>query len=470
MRALVWFRQDLRIQDQPALSYACEKANQVLGIYCLSPEEEGDWPMGAASRWWLHFSLLSLQQSLSQLGIPLLFLKGKSLDLLPRFVKEAKIDLVCWNRCYEPAAIARDTAMKAVLQKPGCTVQSFKGSLLFEPWEILSQKNEPFRVFTPFWKSCLKQQARIGSCLAAPAPKEPFPDSIPSLSLSALDLLPKIPWDTGLRSHWKPGEKGAQERAQLSLDTIIPFYKERRDRPDVAGVSELSPHLHFGEVSPRQLFQQAHPVSEEFTRQLFWREFAHHLLYHFPKTPKEPLRPEFQRFPWEGHPKHLQAWQEGKTGYPFVDAAMRQLWQLGWMHNRCRMVVASFLVKDLRIHWLEGARWFWDTLVDADLANNTFGWQWTAGCGADAAPYFRIFHPTLQGEKFDSTREFVRFFVPELRHLPDQWIYRPHEAPEEVLRASGIVLGETYPHPLVDHDAARKKALEAFAAVKMEGL
>lgn len=470
MRALVWFRQDLRTQDQPALSFACSQADHVLAVYCFSPEEEDDWPMGAACRWWLHFSLLALEQDLNQLGIPLLLLQGKSLDLLPRLTKEAKIDLVCWNRCYEPAAIARDTTMKATLKQQGCRVQSCKGSLLFEPWEIVSQKQTPFRVFTPFWKSCLKQQARIGSHLPIPSPKPPFPDQIASLPLSALDLIPKTPWDAGLRSHWKPGERGAQEKMKHSLSAIIPWYKEQRDRPDLSGVSELSPHLHFGELSPRQLFQEAHPLSEDFTRQLFWREFAHHLLYHFPKTPKEPLRQEFQRFPWEENLAHLRAWQQGRTGYPFVDAAMRQLWQWGWMHNRCRMVVASFLVKDLHIHWLEGARWFWDTLVDADLANNTFGWQWTAGCGADAAPYFRIFHPTTQGEKFDITRQFVRCFVPELRSLPDQWIYRPHEAPEDVLQSAGVVLGKTYPHPIVKHDEARKKALEAFSALKMEVL
>lgn len=464
---IIWFRQDLRVEDNPALLAAIESKSPLIALYIYSPEEEGAWSYGGASRWWLHYSLKSLSNELSHHGLKLTLRRGSSISILEDLIQKTDAQAVYWNRRYEPSSIKRDAAIKETLHQKGIEAKSYNANLLFEPWTVSNKQKKPFQVFTPFWKTCL----------SLPEPAEPIhiprakPENIDvdSLSLDDLDLLPKIHWDQGIKAHWKPGAPEAKKiLSEFSQDAIY-HYKERRDRPDLAGVSKLSPYLHFGEISPRMVwhFVKAHcDIHKEgvecYLRQLGWREFAHHLLYHFPHTPENPLRENFDRFPWNAQADWLKAWQKGLTGYPIIDAGMRQLWTTGWMHNRLRMIVGSFLVKDLLISWKEGAAWFWDTLVDADLANNTLGWQWIGGCGADAAPYFRIFNPITQGEKFDPEGAFVRQWVPEIAALPDRWIHKPWEASAIELRSYGVTLGHTYPHPLVDHDKARLKALAAF--------
>ena len=380
---------------------------------------------------------------------------------------------MCWNRRYEPTVMARDEKVEAGLRAAGLQTESCNGALLHEPGAERNQAGRPFQVFTPFW----------GRCLACSEPSEPLPAprrlSAParrpaSLPLAALDLEPKLDWSEGLRGAWQPGSTGAQGELRRFLREGLLTYAEGRNRPDLAGTSRLSPHLHFGEISPRQVWQAVRRFAEtgcipaaawcrwQFLTELGWREFAHHLLFHFPHTPEQPLRESFARFPWRKHPGWLRAWQRGRTGYPLVDAGMRELWATGWMHNRVRMVAASFLVKNLLLPWQEGARWFWDTLVDADLANNTLGWQWAAGCGADAAPFFRIFNPVTQGERFDPEGGYVRRWVPELARLPAAWIHRPWEAPSVALVAAGVELGRNYPRPVVSLRLSREVALEAY--------
>lgn len=469
---IVWFRQDLRIEDHPALAAASELGNPIIPIYIWSPEDEGKWPIGAASKWWLHHSLESLQNELSHRNLKLIILKGSYLKTLMKLVEETESEVVLWNRCYEPAFLESDTAIKAALQKKGMETKSFNGSLLYDPWKILNKQHKPFKVFTYFWKDCLKsgdpsQPAVYTKHFIA------YPKKIVSESLDSLELLPKIHWDKGLIDTWQPGEKHAQAALKKAIKTVLPNYTETRDFPFLNGTSQLSPYLHFGEISPRAIWQAVSKSKEldkdqaqAFLRQLGWREFGYYLLYHFPHTPEHPLYPKYENLPWRKDPEGLTAWQKGLTGYPLIDAGMRQLWKIGWMHNRVRMLVGSFLVKDLLIAWQEGEKWFWDTLVDANLANNTLGWQWVGGCGADAAPYFRVFNPVVQGEKFDAKGEYVKKWVPELADLPVKWIHRPWEAPEDVLRQAGVVLGENYPKPLVDHDQARLRALEGFKSLK----
>lgn len=467
MTTIVWFRQDLRLEDNPALTAAAKKG-KIVPVFIYAPDEEGEWTYGGATKWWLHHSLESLAKEFSQQGVQLIIRQGNTLQTLKSLINETGASSVYWNRRYEPAILERDTHIKSQLKDAGIEVHSFNANLMFEPWTVQNKQKKPFQVFTPFWKHLL----------TLPAPAEPLPipkfataTSTESIPLEKLGLLPKIHWDAGINAYWKPGANNAKEVLRKFNVASVLEYSQKRDRPDQFGVSHLSPYLHFGEISPRMIWHatlRSHSFSEvePFLRQLAWREFAHHLLYHFPKTPNEPLREDFKHFPWVSNPIALQAWQKGKTGYPIVDAGMRQLWTTGWMHNRVRMVVGSFLVKDLLISWLEGARWFWDTLVDADLANNTLGWQWVGGCGADAAPYFRIFNPITQGEKFDPDAEYVRKWVPELAALPNEWIHKPWEAPSQVLRGAGITLGKDYPHPIVDHKDARTKALEAFQEVR----
>ena len=378
---------------------------------------------------------------------------------------------VVWSRRYEPAAVARDRRVKEGLTRAGLRAESFNSALLQEPWAVQNQAGRAFQVFTPFWRHCLAKPDP-GEPLPAPthiASPQQWPDS---LSLEMLELEPEIDWPTGMRGVWTPGEIGAHQRIARFLGEAAVDYPAARDIPGVEGTSRLSPHLHFGEISPRQIWHAVRRSElagwreSRFITELGWREFSHHLLFHFPHTPMEPLRPEFERFPWRENAGQLSAWQRGLTGYPIVDAGMRELWATGWMHNRVRMIVASFLVKDLLLPWAEGAWWFWDTLVDADLAQNTLGWQWVAGCGADAAPYFRVFNPYTQGEKFDADGDYVRRWCPELARVPLRWLHRPWEAPPEALAAARVVLGRDYPRPIVDHAAARLVALEAFAKLK----
>lgn len=462
--SIVWFRQDLRQEDNPALTAAIEKGGPIVPVYIYAPDEDGRWAPGAATRWWLHHALADLQKQL-----PALVLRaGVSLDNLRQIAAETGADAIYWNRLYEPAAIARDTKVKAALAKDGCTVKSYNGNLLFEPWTILNKQKKSFQVFTPFWKACLAE-GEPAAPLPAPGRFAQHKPSTASLKADDFGLLPKTHWDAGMSKAWTPGEAAARKVLQSFLPRVDSYLSDR-DIPATEGVSRLSPYLHFGETSPRIIWQAVRKSGckqgEAFLRQLGWREFAHHLLYHFPKTPEAPLRDNYLAFPWVGDNDGLAAWQKGATGYPIVDAGMRQLWETGWMHNRVRMIVGSFLVKDLLITWREGAKWFWDTLVDADLANNTMGWQWIGGCGADAAPYFRIFNPITQGEKFDPDGAYVRRWVPELKSLPAKWIHKPWEAPPLELRLAGVTLGDNYPFPIVDHAEARDRALAAFASIK----
>ena len=372
--------------------------------------------------------------------------------------------------------VKRDTAIKKALAADGLAVESFNGGLLYEPAHVATKEGRPYQVFTPFWRALLARE-EPAEPVAAPRKLAPAAKTAAGLSIEDLDLLPTIPWAGTMAKTWSPGEAGARERLDAFVAAGLGGYATGRDRPDRDGTSALSPHLHFGELSPRRAWHAVRtaaggrPVAkltggpETYLRELGWREFASHLLFHFPHTSDAPLRSDYARFPWARDPVGLRAWQRGQTGFPVVDAGMRQLWATGWMHNRVRMIVASFLVKDLRITWLEGARWFWDTLVDADLAANTLGWQWAAGCGADAAPYFRIFNPTSQGEKFDPDGTYVRTWVPALAKLPTADIHAPAEAEASALAKAGIALGRDYPEPLVDHAEARKLALEALKAV-----
>jgi deoxyribodipyrimidine photo-lyase len=471
---VVWFQNDLRVADNPALAAAVKKGGPIVPVFIWAPEEEGDWPPGSASKWWLHRSLEALDATLRKLGSRLVIGRGSTLETFRAIAKASGAKSVLWNRRYEPAAIARDAKVKELLRGDGCEIETFNAALLHEPWTIRNQSGKPFRVFTPFWKHCLAQPdpAEVLS-----APKKLFAPKIwpTSLTLAELELAPRLGLAKGLEAAWQPGEQGANARLKKFLHSALEDYTAHRNRPDLAGTSRLSPHLHFGEISPRQIWHglreaavnKQWPAEKwrgmQFLAELGWREFAHHLLFHFQHTPTEPLRAEFEKFPWRESAAWLEAWQKGRTGFPIVDAGMRELWATGWMHNRARMIVASFLVKDLLITWQEGARWFWETLVDADLANNTLGWQWTAGCGADAAPYFRVFNPSLQGEKFDPTGEYIRRWCPELTRLSEKWIHRPHQAPRETLETAGIELGRTYPQPIVSHSIAREVALEAYA-------
>lgn len=474
---LLWFRQDLRLADHPALAAALRRGGPVIPVYLWAPDEEGPWAPGGATRWWLHHSLRALGDDLEALGARLILRRGPSLDALRALARETGATAVYWNRRYEPAAIARDTTVKAALREDGLEAESFNGALLIEPPTFANKVGEPYKVFTPFWKAAAAQ--------FEVAPPLPRPTQIPAPKiwpkgdpLAAFALAPTIPWADGLRDTWQPGEAGAFAELARFDARALSEYKDTRDCPGQRGTSRLSPHLHFGEVSPRNVLavvRESAEISgvsgaisgaEAHIRQVYWREFAHYLLYHFPRTTDAPLRPEFVRFPWANDPKSLRAWQRGRTGYPIVDAGMRELWHTGWMHNRVRMIVASFLVKDLLLPWQAGAQWFWDTLVDADLANNTLGWQWCAGCGADAAPYFRIFNPTLQSAKFDPDGTYLRHWIPELAALPTAHLHAPWQAPPLELHAAGITLGTTYPTPIVDHSEARTRALAALARIK----
>jgi deoxyribodipyrimidine photo-lyase len=393
--------------------------------------------------------------------------------MLPDIVKAHGASAVYWNRCYEPFAIARDTQLKETLQKGGVAVESFNGGLLHEPWEIATGSGGPFKVYTPYWRACLRKLVPA----PLPAPAVTFDPSVGNGDrLDDWELLPKnSDWAAGWDTLWEPGESGAIRRLDAFIDDGLAQYRQLRDRPDHANVSRLSPHLHWGEISPRQIWArmtiEAQDVSrrddiDKFLSELGWREFSHHLLYHYPSLPERNWRPAFDSYPWRNNPADLKAWQRGRTGYPLVDAGMRELWQTGWMHNRVRMIVASFLIKHLRIDWRQGEAWFWDTLVDADLANNAAGWQWVAGSGADASPYFRIFNPVVQGQKFDPDGTYVRRWCPELARLPNKHIHAPFNAPASILANAGVTLGTSYPHPIVDHDAARKQALAGYERVR----
>lgn len=470
---LVWLRRDLRLDDHPALAEAAGMDEPVVPIYIHDPEAEAPWQPGGASKWWLHHSLAALDTVLRQRGSRLIVRKGPSLEVLMELRQETGARAVFWNRLYEPAAITRDSVVKRAWREAGGEARSFNGALLFEPTGVLNQQGKPFQVFTPYWRHV--QRLRVEAPVPMPAGPLVAPATWPRSLLPAdLNLLPRIPWDVEFPAHWRPGEAGAWVQLRKFTEAAVDEYGRERDRPDREGVSRLSPHLHWGEVGPRRLWAEVRarggsPGAEAYLRELGWREFAHALLYHFPQTPELPLRLQYAAFPWEPDERLLEAWRRGRTGYPIVDAGMRQLWRTGWMHNRVRMIVASFLVKHLLQPWNAGAAWFWDTLVDADLAANTLGWQWSAGCGADAAPYFRIFNPVLQGLKFDPDGDYVRRWVPELERVPVPLVHQPWEGGPSDLADAGVRLGETYPRPVIAHAAGRARALAALARLPKAG-
>ncbi|MBN2885830.1 MAG: deoxyribodipyrimidine photo-lyase [Chromatiaceae bacterium] len=471
---ILWFRRDLRLADNPALAAALARGARILPLYIHAPEEEAPWARGAASRWWLHHSLAALDAELRALGSRLIIARGASLAELRRVATASGARGVFWNRLYDPATRERDSRIKQALRAEGLECESFNGALLVEPWEVLKGDGEPYRVFSAFWRQAVK--VLPGETLAAPSALPVLDRPPASLPLEALELLPRIGWDAGLAAAWTPGEPGAWAALERFIGAALADYGEGRNRPDQPSTSRLSAHLHFGELSPRQAlaalrargFDPHTKPAEPFVRELGWREFGYHLLYHFPHTTERPLDERFADFPWalDGAAERLERWQQGATGIPLVDAGMRELWHSGWMHNRTRMVVASLLTKNLLIPWQEGARWFWDTLVDADLASNTLGWQWTAGCGADAAPYFRIFNPVLQGQRFDPEGAYIRRWCPELARLPAKFIHQPWSAPDPILRAAGVQLGATYPRPLIDLATSRERALGIWEQLK----
>ncbi len=467
--ALVLFRRDLRVIDNPALSEACAAHDEVLPVYIHAAAEDGAWAPGGASRWWLHQSLVELERELLSCGSGLHLRQGDTLAVLQQLIERSGASAVYWNRLYEPAAIARDTQVKATLQRQGVSVHTYNANLWCEPWEIATEQGNPYRVFTPYWR---KLRSTLTVTPPVPVPRwagwTELPDGLP---LDDVDLMPHHRWAGGLARTWQPGEAGAQELLDVFADDALGAYVQGRDLPARHGTSRLSPHLHFGEISPRQIYFELdrranaidtkhRPDLEPYLRELGWREFAHHLLYHFPQTPTENFNPRFEKFPWAAPDAALlQRWQQGRTGIPLVDAGMRELWHTGWMHNRVRMIVGSFLTKNLRQHWQHGARWFWDTLVDADLANNTLGWQWVAGCGADAAPYFRVFNPVMQAKKFDPEGIYLRRWLPELADAPLALLHEPWKD-EALLERSG------YPAPMVDLGQSRRHALDAYGKLR----
>ena len=465
--AIHWFRQDLRLLDNPSLTESA-KAGRVLPVYILDDVNNTRHSAGAASRWWLHHSLKSLDESLQG---RLFISRGDPGEILSGLVRRFNVSAVHWNRCYEPWQSTRDQRLQKALTDHGIDVRTFNGTSLWEPWDISKADKTPYKVFTPYYRR---------GCLSALPPRNPVPVPgklvlVPaqpsSLAIQDLELLPAIRWDRQLEPHWIIGEQAAQVRLQAFLSYGLQHYKQGRDYPALPCVSRLSAHLHFGELSPHQAWYAVKSGGDDenvkhFCSELAWREFSCYLLYHFPKLPFVNWNNKYDNFPWKNKKKFVQAWCKGRTGIPIVDAGMRELWQTGYMHNRLRMITGSFLVKNLLQDWRTGEAWFRDCLVDWDLANNSASWQWIAGCGADAAPWFRIFNPVTQGQKFDPEGIYTRRFVPELHKLPCRYLFAPWQAPQHVLDQAGIKLGRDYPLPLVDLPASRTRALEAFSAIK----
>jgi deoxyribodipyrimidine photo-lyase len=463
---IVWFRNDLRLADNPALTEALRENGAIIPVYIWDPDSEAPWSPGSASKSWLHHSLIALNQTLKTKHSHLIIQKGESLTELERICKETGATRIYWNRRYEPAGINHDQSIQEALKKMGLQSFSFQGNLLLEPWEIRNKSGKPFQVFTPFWKA---HQTLYVHHSPLPAPKFiPMPTNTPtSLDVAELELTSPLRWDREFYDTLTPGEKGAGQCLQTFIRSRIAQYADQRNCPDLSGTSNLSPHLHFGEITPRQIIETIRAKNLEhdvdtrvFLSELGWREFAYNLLYHYPHTPENPLKERFNLFPWRSVPDALSRWQKGRTGIPIVDAGMRQLWSTGTMHNRVRMIAGSFLVKNLLIDWREGARWFWDTLVDADLASNTMGWQWVTGSGADAAPYFRIFNPILQSQKFDPDGSYIRRWIPELETIPPSKIHYPWRYPD-VIRATG------YPENRVSLSESRMRALAAYRSTQL---
>lgn len=473
---LVLFRNDLRIADNAALYHAAEAASPVLPVFVLDEESDGVRPRGGASRWWLHHSVAALEKQLDRLGARLAVRRGRMTEVVDDLIAETGASCVFWNRRYDPGGIASDTAMKCSLRQRGLHAESFEGHLLHEPSRLKNGSGSYYKVFTPFWKT-LSSGPEPRDPVDAPSSLHGWEGKVDALRIDDVLPLPTAPdWAGGLRENWSPGEHGAHERLEAFLEDGLDDYGEGRDFPARPATSRLSPHLAHGEITPYQIFAALRDGRGKagsadvatFRKEVGWREFCHHLLFHNPELHRKNFQPSFDAFAWVSDDKALRRWQKGLTGYPIVDAGMRELWQTGAMHNRVRMIAASLLTKHLLIDWREGERWFWDTLVDADPASNPANWQWVAGSGADAAPYFRIFNPVLQGEKFDPKGDYVRQFVPELAKLPNRYLHKPWEAPKDVLAKAGVDLGETYPRPVVDHTRARDRALAAYQAMKDE--
>ncbi len=466
--ALVWFRQDLRLADNPALHAAAASGARVLAVYIHDDEAAGEWSPGPASRWWLKQSLAALDETLDG---ELLELHGNPLEVIPGLVEDFSIDSVYWNRCIEPWRADYDSAVKEQLLASSVPVKTFNGSLLWDPPTINKPDGTPYRVFTPFYrKGCLENGITPRKPLPAPTNLQLISPAGSRWSDGSGELSGFIPPDIDA-SLWSPGEAGASRALGRFLENAVRQYDRQRDIPGEVGTSRLSPHLHFGEISPNQVWYavlerctngKLSDDADRYLSEIGWREFSNYLLYHNPNLPDTNLQRRFDRFPWGTNEELLTAWQRGETGFPIVDAGMRELATTGYMHNRVRMVTASFLVKNLLTDWRHGARWFWNHLVDADLANNSASWQWVAGCGADAAPYFRIFNPVAQGNKFDPDGTYVRRFVPELAALPDKYIHSPFDAPPAILEQAGVRLGETYPEPVADLSLSRQAALDAY--------
>ncbi|MFK7872817.1 MAG: deoxyribodipyrimidine photo-lyase [Oligoflexales bacterium] len=466
--ALVWVRNDFRIDENQALIEASEY-EYVLPVFIHDVKKE--WPPGEASCWWLHHSLVEYQDSLQKQGSNLFIMEGQGQHVFSDIFEKIDIQAVFWNRNYDPSSKNQVKEAIKEFEKRDIPWTACAGSLLKEPADLLKSDGSPYLVYTPFWRNFLKKYRSF------PKNKKrglsPSPEGVAqSLRVESLKLLPTIPWDTGFFI-WKPGEKNAKKALKNFIQSGIESYHDKRDFPAVSGTSSLSPYLHFGEIHPRSILDAVEkeygPLSRikneniiQFCKEIVWREFAYHLLYFFPLLPDEPLKKQFKDFPWKKNANWFDLWCSGNTGYPIVDAGMRELWNTGWMHNRVRMIVASFLIKHLNIPWQEGARWFWNTLVDADLASNTQGWQWTAGCGPDASPFFRIFNPITQGEKFDQSGDYIRKWCPELSKIPLKWIHKPWELTTLELANYGVTLGCDYPRPIVDHKTARAKALERY--------
>ena len=475
---VVWFRNDLRLSDHAALTHAVERG-AVVPVFVWAPDEEGEWAPGGAHRWWLHESLRALDRSLRDKGSRLVLRAGSSLDELAAVCEATGADRVVWQTRYAPALRARDADVREGLERAGLEARQFAGRILHDPAQIQTGSGTPYKVYTPFWNK-FEAQVDVPEPLGVPRMgASKAPDAWPeSVGLEALGLTPEaqdgVDWAGGMRDEWTPGERGALDRLDTFFDDALSGYDEGRDVPAERRTSMLSPHLHWGEVSPRTVWHRVEAWvsngamredADSFLSEIGWREFSYHVLHHFPETPTEPLKDKYAAMPWRATPSYLEAWRRGRTGYPLVDAGMRQLWHVGWMHNRVRMVTASFLTKDLLVPWQEGARWFWDTLCGADLANNTMGWQWAAGCGADAQPFFRIFNPVSQSRTHDPDGAYVRRWVPELADLPTKHLHAPWDAPADVLDKAGVTLGETYPEPIVDHAERRDAALEALKQV-----
>ena len=468
---IMWFRQDLRLNDNPALIEANNSGIKILPVYILDDVNSSNWKIGSASRWWLNESLKKLNDSLNN---NLCFMNGDSIKCLDNLISTYNVKSVYFNKCYEPWRIQSDEKIINFLSNKDINTFQLNGSLLFEPESTVKEDGTPYKVFTPFYrKGCLQN---------SPEPRIPLekPKNIKflkhvELQLEELELLPKKNWYKDFKDDWSPGENGAREKLNQFLQLGIHNYKDGRNFPSKKNVSRLSPHLHHGEISPNTVWYEVKEKAEtmesyrdgdHYLSELGWREFSYNLLYFFPYLPNDNLQKKFDNFPWEENNELLIKWQKGETGYPIVDAGMRELWKTGYLHNRVRMIVGSFLVKNLLLHWHHGQEWFWETLVDADLANNSASWQWVSGSGADAAPYFRIFNPVTQGEKFDPNGEYIKHYIPELKNLNGKFLYAPWEAPESVLEAAGIELGKNYPKPIVDLKLSREKALAAFEELK----